>query len=131
MGEDTDTDRIAYNYRPSRALWNDWKLTVRRDKSLDTRLDELLELDRDHDLERVIKERKAQTISDDAKSVLEAVERVINGPDNSDERIRLDAVRIRRRCMTALPAAREQGADRAAEELAEIQQIANDLLELE
>lgn len=127
MNDDTDADRIAYNYRPLRSKWNEWKRTVRRDKALDVRLDELLELDRDHDLEGLIEQAAADELGADVDRIADAIEQA----DPGEETVRLSAVRIRRRCMTALPDARENGADRAAEELAEIQQIANDLLELQ
>ena len=125
MAQETADDTIAYNYRPERELWNSWKLTVRRDKPLNQRLDELLALDRDNDLNRLVDKSESGGLGADVDDLRNAIERA----DPGDDRVRLDAVRIRRRCMTALPNARENGADKAADELAEIQQIVNDLLD--
>jgi hypothetical protein len=123
---DDGEDRIAYNYRPTRELWGRWKRTVPRDIALYDRLDRLLELDAEHDLDGLV-ERDGKGEPAGVEALTEAIEQA----DPPDNEVRLAAVRIRRRCMTALPAAREAGADTAADELAEIQQIANDLLDLD
>lgn len=122
-----ESEQVAFSYRPDRSLWNTWKVTVQREKALHDRLDELLELDAEHDLDDLVYQAEHDGRTRRVDELVDAIQQA----DPEEDNVRLEAMRIRRRCMTALPAAREAGADTAAEELAEIQQIANDLLDLD
>jgi len=103
-------ERVTYTYEPYREDWVEWKRTVPRDIALYQRLDDLRAIDRDFDLRRLVAATHPP-------------------PDSiADDRTRLALVRIRQKCMSSLPAAREQGCDTAADELNEIQSICNDLL---
>lgn len=115
---------IRYTYEVPKDDWRSWKLTVPRDISLRERLDTLREYDRDHDLDALVASGSGLT-ADDVADALEAA-------DAADvDEVRLTAMRLRRRCMTALPDAREHGADRAADELSEMQDLADELLEFD
>lgn len=100
-------ERVSYLYEPDAEAWRAWKSTVDRNTALYRRLDTLLEYDRDHDIDAMIEAMQA----DDA------------------ENVSLTALRIRRRCASGVQNARAEGADDAAEALAEIQALANQLLE--
>lgn len=141
-GRPADADaeeRITYTYEPDERDWRDWTNTVPRATPLYRRLDTLLAYDREHDLDALVEtaesdadpdepttpqEQIAAADADDLDAALEALE-----PGVDADTVSVAMVRIRRRCMTGLPDAREHGADRAAEELSEIQDIANRVLE--
>jgi hypothetical protein len=44
-GNANKNNLLQYQFKIDRDLWDEWKLTVRRDKSLDERLIELVEAD--------------------------------------------------------------------------------------
>ena len=104
-------DRVSYLYEPDRDDWTAWKNTVPRDTALYRRLDTLLKYDRHHDLDELV--------ANDAEI------------DPNADGVALTALRIRRRCASGVQNARAEGADDAAEALAEIQALANSLLESE
>lgn len=120
-----DQELVYYNYRPERSDWDAWKATVPRHVSLHDRLDQLRALDRQYDLDALTDESDAseQPLSADA------LEEAIRSCEIDNDDYRLALVRIRRRCMTALPDARENDADRAGDELTEIQNIVQELLD--
>jgi Txe/YoeB family toxin of Txe-Axe toxin-antitoxin module len=43
--EDDENNQLQYQFKIDRDLWDEWKLTVRRDKSLRQRITELVEED--------------------------------------------------------------------------------------
>jgi len=57
-------------------------------------------------------------------------ETLVEPPDDAVD-INLAALQIRRRCMTALPAARTNGCDKAADEINEIKKVADAILEID
>lgn len=106
---DPDTDRVAYTYRPDADAWGEWKDTVPRSTALYSRLDTLLAYDTHNDLDELV----ASEASIDADA----------------DGVPVTMVRIRRRCASAVQSARAEGADDAAEALAEIQALATNVLE--
>lgn len=105
----------------NRDEWDDWKREVPREQPLRERLDDLRAIDRDFDLRR-------QLADDTARLDAEAIEAVLTDPPPGTDDTRLALVRIRRRAMSALPSARDQGCDKAADELHEIHEICDELL---
>jgi len=123
----SDADGVLnYRYEADREDWRTWKREVPRSQSLRERLDELRALDRRFDLRAVVAERHAADVP--TRLDADAIERVLSDPPPETDDTRLALVRIRRRTMSALPSAREQGCDRAADELHEIQSICDELL---
>lgn len=118
--------RISYTYEPPRDSWTEWKRQVPREQSLRERLDDLRRLDRDFDLRALVAER-ADGEGDGVDT--EALAAVLENPPPNADKTRVALVQIRRRCMSALPAARSEGCDEAADKLAEIQSICDDLLD--
>jgi hypothetical protein len=107
---DADMDeRVHYTYAPRRDDWREWTDTVPRSTPIYARLDTLLRYDREHDLDTLVAR----------DSELEA----------SDDGVAVQMVRIRRRCAAAVQTARQNGADDAADALAEIKHLATGVLE--
>jgi hypothetical protein len=119
-----DDDRLAYRYEADRDDWTRWKRQVPREQSLRERLDDLRRLDRDFDVRALV---AAETNTDDLDA--DALGALLEDPPPEADRTRVALLQIRRRCMSALPAARSEGCDAAADKLSEIQSICDDLLD--
>ena len=135
-----DSDHVSYLYQTDAELWDAWKRHVPRDTPLYARLDELIELDRQYDLEtlvadddgraRVVRDpTPAELVAavDDDDRLFEALETVADDAD--PDSVPLTAVRIRRRCASGVQDARAEGADTAAEALTEIKRLAEAMLD--
>lgn len=118
-------DRISYTYEPTRDSWDAWKRGVPREQSLRERLDDLRRLDRDFDLRALVALAYGDTGGMDADALADVLE---SPPPNAD-RTRVALVQIRQKCMSGLPAARADGCDDAADKLAEVKSICDELLD--
>ena len=135
-----DADYVSYLYQTERDAWDAWTRTVPRDTHLYERLDRLLDVDRQYDLETLVADDdgSARIVRDPtAAELVAAVDddarlyRVLDdlADDAEAESIGVTAVRIRRRCASGVQDARANGADTAAEALTEIKQLAEAMLE--
>lgn len=116
---DTDRDRVNYTLRIDRQTYREWSNSFPRSMSIRQRFVQLIEADLD---DRVLAPGEQNTI--DIEAALEAAE-------SAEIDTGVLALRIRRNCMSAVQDARANGAERAAEQLAEIQSFANELLAIE
>ena len=135
-----DADYVSYLYQTERDAWDAWTRTVPRDTHLYERLDRLLDVDREYDLDTLVADDdgSARIVRDPtAAELVAAVDddarlyRVLDelADDAEAESIGVTAVRIRRRCASGVQDARANGADTAAEALTEIKQLAEAMLE--
>ena len=135
-----DADYVSYLYQTERDAWDAWTRTVPRDTHLYERLDRLLDVDREYDLDTLVADDdgSARIVRDPtAAELVAAVDddarlyRVLDelADDADAESIGVTAVRIRRRCASGVQDARANGADTAAEALTEIKQLAEAMLE--
>lgn len=106
---DGDTDRVPVLYDPETDEWTDWKQNLDGEEAPFNRLDTLLAYDRHHDLDALVA-RDSDILP-------------------SDDGVPVQMLRIRRRCASAVQSARQDGADDAADALAEIKAIAQSVLE--
>jgi len=127
-------DTLDYLYSTDRASWEAWKQQIPRDVTIEQRLNDLRDIDRRFDLTELLTDREPGDPLE-PPIVIETLipgarERVVVAPDDAVD-INLAALQIRRRCMTALPAARTNGCDKAADEINEIKQVADAILEID
>ena len=139
---DDDGDHVSYLYQTDADAWDAWTRTVPRDTPLYARLDRLLEVDREYDLDtlvadddgsaRIVRDptpaELVDAVSDDER-LYDALETVADDAD--PDSVPLTAVRIRRRCASGVQDARAEGADTAAEALTEIKRLAEAMLDRE
>ena len=140
---DDDGDHVSYLYQTDPDAWDAWTRTVPRDTPLYARLDRLLEVDREYDLDTLVADDdgSARIVRDPTPAELvDAVsddERLFNVLDSltdaepDQESVSVTALRIRRRCASGVQDARAEGADTAAEALTEIKRLAEAMLDRE
>ena len=121
-------DTLDYLYSTDRASWEAWKQQIPRDVTIEQRLNDLREIDRHYDL-RELTDTTAPTETKADALNLQPLADALRHTEQMD--IALAALQIRRRCMTALPAARTNGCDKAADEINEIKKVADAILEID
>ena len=127
-------DTLDYLYSTDRASWEAWKAQIPRDVTIEQRLNDLRDIDRRFDLRALLAERDTDAPLTPPLSVgalLDADRETLVEPPDDAVDINLAALQIRRRCMTALPAARTNGCDKAADEINEIKKVADAILEID
>jgi len=114
-------DELRRSFSAKKSIYRAWVDTIPRSKSINDRYRELIRLDIEHDdLEA--------TLEDSGGVDLEAIE---SAEDINAGKARVSAIQISRRCSSAIQDARANGADKAAEQLTEIKNIADKLQEID
>jgi hypothetical protein len=123
-GDIPDDERHQRAYWAKESVYNDWIATITRPKTVMTRYRELIRLDAEYEITEA-------TLTADATLDGATVAERIEADDIDAGAARVAAVSIQRHCRSAIQDARANGADQAAEKLAEIQKKAETLLETE
>jgi hypothetical protein len=121
-------DSLDYLYTADRDSWEAWKDGIPREQTIEQRLNDLRDIDRRFDL-RELTNTTASTAAEPDALNLQPLADALRHSEQMD--IALAALQIRRRCMTALPAARTNGCDKAADEINEIKQVADAILDID
>jgi hypothetical protein len=113
-------DEIKVSMRFDESTYYDWANTVDREKSLVERVRELLAIDAETDIEAEL--QSSGGIDPEAMA---------DADDIDIGEARVAGLQISRRCSSAVQDARKHDADKAAEQIVEIKNIADRLVEAE